>query len=96
MSCAYHVMHCANQCEFLIFQLSKAQAEEATATVHLLRVSGTAFCNNMHQQLDQAMLACDQLPTVLVRKSPATAKEYVTKLPQLLSLSKFSLTRKNT
>ena len=80
----------------MVFQLSKDQAEEAIATVSLLRTSGPAFCNNMHQQLDQAMLACDLLPTMPVRKSPlpATAKDYVTKLPQLLSMSKFSLARK--
>ncbi|KAL3142386.1 hypothetical protein ABBQ38_002722 [Trebouxia sp. C0009 RCD-2024] len=79
-------------------KLSKDQAEEATVTVKLLRASGAVFCTNMHQQLDQAILACDLLPTMPVRKSPvsATAKEYVTKLPQLLSLSKLSLTRRNT
>ena len=96
-SCAYNTVHCRKQCVFLVFQLSKDQAEEAIATVSLLRASGTAFCNNTHQQLDQAMLACDLMPTMPVRKSPmpATAKEYVTKLPQLLSMSKFSRARKH-
>lgn len=100
--CVYvlHTLHCAPQenVVLLVFQLSKDQAEEATVTVKLLRASGAVFCTNMHQQLDQAILACDLLPTMPVRKSPvsATAKEYVTKLPQLLSLSKLSLTRRNT
>ena len=79
-------------------QLSKEQAQEATATVDSLRASGTAFCMHMHQQLDQAMLACDALPTPHLSKSAASvaAKEFVTRLPQLLSLSRLSLTRKNT
>jgi len=95
---AYYTAHHRKRCALLVFQLSKDQAEEAAVTVKLLRTSGAAFCMNMHQQLDQAMLACNLLPTRPVRKSPvsATAKEYVTKLPQLLSLSKLNLTRNNT
>lgn len=98
MYCAYYDAHHREYYALLVFQLSKDQAEEAAVTVKSLRTSGADFCMNMHQQLDQAMLACELLPTMPVRKSPvsATAKEYVTKLPQLLSLSKLSLTRKNT
>lgn len=74
-------------------QLSKVQAEEAMATVKSLTTSGRAFCVTMHQQLDEATLACSKLPTAPVAKTPAsaTARNYVTKLPQLLSLSKLNL-----
>ena len=76
-------------------QLSKAQAQEAAATVNSLKDSGAAFCISMHQQLDQAMLACDMLPTAPASRVPAAANDYVTKLPQLLSLSRLNLTRKS-
>ena len=85
-------------CVSLVPQLSKEQAQEATATINCLKASGAAFGINMHQQLDQAMLACDMLPTATVSKSPASAsaQDYVAKLPQLLSLSRLNLTRKST
>lgn len=78
--------------------MSKEQAQEAVATVNCLKTSGAAFCISMQQQLDQAMLACDMLPTARMSKPPASAatKDYVTKLPQLLSLSRLNLTRKST
>lgn len=78
-------------------QLSKEQAQEAVATVKSLKTSGAVFCVNMQQQLDQAMLACDVLPTPMGKPlASAAAKDYVTKLPQLLSLSRLNLTRKST
>lgn len=79
-------------------KLSKDQAQDATATVCSLKTSGSAFCINMHEQLDQAMLACNLLPTTSVSRRPASAaaKEYVTKLPHLLLLSRLNLTKKST
>ena len=97
----YHVHHIPSL-EVTSFlsgaQLSEAQAEEAAATIKSLKTSGTAFCVTMHQQLDEAMLACSKLPTAPEGKTPASAiaKSYVTKLPQLLSLSKLNLTKKST
>ena len=77
-----------------VIQLSKDQAQEANTTVNSLRMSGNAFCSNMHQQIDRALLACGSLPTP-ARRSPTAlaAKDYVTKLPQMLSLSRLSLTK---
>ena len=83
-----------------VVQLSKDQAQEADTTVKSLRTSGTAFCSSMHQQLDQALLTCNALPaparmSVQELHSPTAiaAKEYVTKLPQMLSLSRLNLTK---
>lgn len=75
-------------------QLSRDQAQEAEATVNHLRASGATFCSNMGAQLEQTMLACKALPTPAVTKSGP--RVYVTKLPQLLSVSRLNLTKRST
>ena len=77
--------------------MSRDQAEDAEATVSDLTRLGAAFCSNMNAQLDQAILACSCLPAPAIDKgSSSSSRDYVTKLPQLLSINRLNLTKRGT
>ncbi|DBA90957.1 TPA: hypothetical protein ACH3X2_004168 [Trebouxia sp. C0005] len=80
-----------------VCKLSQDQAEDAEATIRDLTRLGAAFCSSMNAQLDQAILACSCLPAPAINKgSSSSPRDYVTKLPQLLSISRLNLTKRGT
>lgn len=79
------------------YQLSCEQAADATATLDKLAESGNIFCNTTQNQVDQAFQACEQLPAPASSStSISSTRDYVTKLPQLLSSSRLNLTWKSS
>ena len=74
-----------------MLQLSTSQAQEAEASVRLLRLTGPPIINSMQIDAERAMLACDSLPAPVDSKDSSPRKYRV---PQFLSLSRLSLTKK--